>query len=114
MKARMGRIRRKGAPETTLERPLQELAEYSDDVFAGGPVPAWNENQLPDPVAMYSFACRQMALLASACPDFEIRKAAAEFLAHEFAPRRNEGISERQAADHRNQTRTGPLHRCPW
>jgi hypothetical protein len=66
------------------------------DPIYGGPIPAWDENVLPNATQMYSFAVRQMALLAAACPVVEVRKAAAEFLAKEFAPVRSGGLNEKE------------------
>jgi hypothetical protein len=65
------------------------------DPLYGGPIPEFDENALPDATQMYSFAVRQMALLAAACPVLEVRKAAAEFLVKEFAPVRSGGVSEK-------------------
>ena len=89
--SRKGSHRSKTAPAEVQEHGA------GGEAWFGGSIPEWDESQLPDPVTMYSFACRQMALLATSCPAFEVRKAAAEFLAKEFAPAKPaSGMSERQ------------------
>ena len=40
----------------------------------------------PDAATMYSFAIREMSILARLCPDLQVRFAAVKFLAQEFAP----------------------------
>jgi hypothetical protein len=65
-----------------------ELQEQSAIDLSCGEVdvPDWADRELPDPVRVYNFAVRQLMLLAAACPEFEVRAAAARFLCSEFPP----------------------------
>jgi hypothetical protein len=70
-------------PEMTIELQDQDFPEsFSNEIS----IPVWPEGELPDPVTMYSFGMKQMAILATSCPVWEVRAAAARFICQEFEP----------------------------
>jgi hypothetical protein len=71
----------------TKPRPADGHGEdFIDESFSEIGVPDWNDGELPDPIRIYSFAVKQLMILAAACPASEVRAAAARFLCAEFAP----------------------------
>jgi serine/threonine protein kinase len=96
-----------GLAKAADEPPAGAVQNATDLLSGEVAITAWPEDQLPNPVSMYSFATKQTCILAAACPDAAVRKAAAEFLCHEFAPAQavaTSAITEKQEFIARLQT----------
>jgi hypothetical protein len=73
-------------PEVIAAEPMDEERARWDLLFSQAGLPEWES--MPDAATLYSFAIKEMSILARLCPDLEIKYQAIQFMAREFAPGR--------------------------